>query len=737
MKKPNKNNRQNQINRQNQLVRQERLRREKEKEKLKKDPFLSISVTNWDKSGSIRMSDLISMANEGVPEAQFAIADCMTKGVVFPPELGDAMSWYIKSGEGGCAQAQKILGIFFVNKDSGGTIRDPVEARKWFKLAAENGDAYSMSAYAYLLESGIGGEKDSAEALRLIKIAFEKGDPRAIFFMAGLKDPWLNIDKGIGETIPKDFEESEKLYRMSAEKGLAESQSELGVLLIWHKESTPEEKAEGVEWLIKASDQGLIDADFKLGCSYCFGLGITQDQEKAFQLFKKAADAGHKQSCYHAAVHYHLGEGTQKDPSEAIKYFQRSAENYYPIGMREFGKIIIDDKPVLTNYVVAEDLFQGAAEKGDNTSYFFLGLMSRQGLGRPRDLQKAEEYLQKAADLGVSIAEHWFGLSCLNKEEEQKDYEKASEWFLKAADNNFAPSQYALGVIYGRGLAEPKGEKSAIEWLHLAAKRHFPDAYLELGKHYSEGKIVPIDMEKAKEFFQKSEEFGLSLATDVPGILSGKMFPPFKTEPYDWEAIALLKDEYDELSFVAWSLEMICDDPENDARSLEEDLKDAELGSSNAQFRVGVAYSIGNESQRDYKKAYEWYKKAADQGHEMAMYNLSVMFLTGQGVEEDEKMGIMYLGMASRKKLGIASEQLGFRYWKGLGVPKNIEKAARMFRKAAEQGFPASQFCLAVMLIFADGIPQDHNEGMMWLQKSSRQGYPSAIKLFNKVQGSS
>ena len=41
-----------------------------------------------------------------------------------------------------------------------------------------------------------------------------------------------------------------------------------------------------------------------------------------------------------------------------------------------------------------------------------------------------------------------------------------------------------------------------------------------------------------------------------------------------------------------------------------------------AQFKLGVCYANGKGSGKGYKKAFEWYKKAAMQGNVEAQYNL-------------------------------------------------------------------------------------------------------------------
>jgi len=52
--------------------------------------------------------------------------------------------------------------------------------------------------------------------------------------------------------------------------------------------------------------------------------------------------------------------------------------------------------------------------------------------------------------------------------------------------------------------------------------------------------------------------------------------------------------------------------------TLENCIEDAEQGNADAQFMLAEYYKDGIGIKQDYKKAAEWYSKAAEQGDEMA-----------------------------------------------------------------------------------------------------------------------
>lgn len=55
-------------------------------------------------------------------------------------------------------------------------------------------------------------------------------------------------------------------------------------------------------------------------------------------------------------------------------------------------------------------------------------------------------------------------------------------------------------------------------------------------------------------------------------------------------------------------------------------LKRAERGDVEAQFQVGYRYAIGNGVKQDYKKAREYYEKAAAMNNAWAIFSLGVIY---------------------------------------------------------------------------------------------------------------
>lgn len=70
-------------------------------------------------------------------------------------------------------------------------------------------------------------------------------------------------------------------------------------------------------------------------------------------------------------------------------------------------------------------------------------------------------------------------------------------------------------------------------------------------------------------------------------------------------------------------------------------------------------YFAGQGVDRDYNKAFSWYKKAADEGNlAKAQYRVGQLLFEGEYVKQDKAMGINYIKMAFQNGYPKAYE-----YW--------------------------------------------------------------------------
>ncbi|MDA7658743.1 sel1 repeat family protein [Akkermansiaceae bacterium] len=193
------------------------------------------------------------------------------------------------------------------------------------KVANVNGSEYRYG-YAPI-------EKDAEEAVKWYRRAADQGNATAQYSLGRSYD--------YGEGVEKDAEEAVKWYRKAAEQGNATAQSSLG----WNYdngEGVEKDAEEAVKWYRKAADQGDAPAQYNLGWSYDNGEGVEKDAEEAVKWYRKAADQGDAPAQYNLGLNYDNGEGVEKDAEEAVKWYRKAADQGIASAQKNLGWVLFD-----------------------------------------------------------------------------------------------------------------------------------------------------------------------------------------------------------------------------------------------------------------------------------------------------------------------------------------------------------------------------------------------------------
>ena len=129
--------------------------------------------------------------------------------------------------------------------------------------------------------------------------------------------------------------------------------------------------------------------------------------------------------------------------------------------------------------------------------------------------------------------------------------------------------------------------------------------------------------------------------------------------------------------------------PKDDEKALEYLVHTAENGDKAAQHRLARAFATGKLSLPiDYKEAYDWVLKAANQGLPLAQSDLGFMYQQGQYVQQDQKQALYWYEKAAEQGYPLAQFNVGSYYLSGLASKKDRKKAIYWYEQAAEAGLP-------------------------------------------------
>ena len=149
------------------------------------------------------------LAAAGVPVGMFLLARSHQYGRGIAKSDQEAVRWYRDAAERGNASAMANLGYMY---DVGAGVRnDDAEAVRWYRLAAEAGNPLAMENLGLFYKAGRGGARDDAEAVRWYRAAAERGYTRSMALLG------LSYERGEG--VDRDVEQAVTLYRSAAQAG--------------------------------------------------------------------------------------------------------------------------------------------------------------------------------------------------------------------------------------------------------------------------------------------------------------------------------------------------------------------------------------------------------------------------------------------------------------------------------------------------------------------------------------
>jgi|Transcript_13376 TPR repeat protein len=159
-----------------------------------------------------------------------------------------------------------------------------------------------------------------------------------------------------------------------------------------------EEKA--FEYYKKAADQGLAKAQLAVGYSYDFGKGVEVNHEEAVKWYSLAARPASSNAQYRLGVMYQTGVGVEKDMNEAIRWLSLAADSKFPYAYPRLGDIYRDSEGAFSAPSKAQEMYLRGAVGGEQYSQVKLGLLYEEGIGVQQSNDNAFIWYKVAELLG-------------------------------------------------------------------------------------------------------------------------------------------------------------------------------------------------------------------------------------------------------------------------------------------------------------------------------------------------
>ena len=402
------------------------------------------------------------------------------------------------------------------------------------------------------------------------------------------------------------------------------------------------------EWTPLA-EVGDASAQAALGYMYAEGIGISQDDARAVEWYRRAAEGDFAIAQYFAQ--FALG---------ALSYEGRN-DSKVATAQEGLAAYLAGD------YATALAIWTPLAEAGDLHAQFSLGLMYADGEGVEQDNTEAVKWTRLAAEAGFAPA----------------------QGIMQMTEARGVPLHEIWDVMFKRFLAEVKGveqdETEAVKSTRLAAEAGDADAQFNLGLMYRNGKGVAQDYVEAVKWWRLAAEAGVAEAQYKMGLmyLDGRGVPQDETEAVKWTRLAAEAG----VAEAQYNLGVMYLEGLGVAQDYVEAVKwtrlAAEAGDVKAQYNMGSMYLEGLGVAQDYVEAVKWWRLAAEAGVAEAQYTMGLMYLEGLGVAQDIVVAYMWFNLAAAQ--GNEAASTVHDNLEQDMTPEQIAEAEKMAKEMAEK----------------------------------------------------
>lgn len=439
------------------------------------------------------------------------------------------------------------------------------------------------------------------------------------------------------------------------------------------KKETPEKVRESIEDDKKLALDGNIEKQLELGQRYKNGIGVEQDYKEACKWYTMAADSGnnpdsgnHIEAVFNLAQLYRYQhkmilekekkrtETARGDEVEKVKEreSEKGKEKEKDNEERSEGK----NKDNLLEQAI--NLYEQALKKDHPGAAYELGRLYYNNLikvkeGDSTSIKKAISLFKRSADKDYPKAAYQLG-KIFQKE---ANYSDAIGWYKKAAQQNHVKAQLKLANLYYEGEVVSRDFNKAKKYYKGPAHAGYPKAMLGLGNIYYNGEDRQKNYAKAFKWYQQAGE----QRDEITFYNLGKMYEKAKSQ----------KRENYQLAFQYYQMA-------------------ADLKYKKAEFKLGEIYERGLVTEKDFKKAREWYEKACSNDCEnkvtkksiQASFNLAQLYERGDGGTKDDLIAFQYYEKAADKGHMCACYKLASMYRYGKGTNRDSKKAEEYDKRA-------------------------------------------------------
>lgn len=435
---------------------------------------------------SMAFAEAKKQASSGNSMAALLLGMMYERGISVPADQVEAIYWYQQSAQNPVNQF--ILGTLY--SQGTGLTKDVNKGRALLQQSADAGFSWANLNLAILKHQN--GEPFVAE----LDKARQDGNSRAALLLA---DYYLLEAKD-----PENMRQARDIYQYLAEKGNKEGQLKLAFL--WDRGlGGVANNALAAQWYTMAAEQGQPTAQYLLGQMYQLGKVGGQPDYAATKKWYTAAQSVYPQAS--VALGF-VEETIDNDYANAAKEYSKAADSGDATAQYNLGLIYENGKGVEVDRQKAKSLYLQAAEQGYGKAMSQLAGLYFKGIGGIRDEQQSLYWYKKAAELNDNNALYQLGLFSETGVVIKLSYADALSYYQKAADMGNDKAKLALARMYQYGLGAPRDLDHAVSIYKDLAANNNAYAQYQLALVYLDGQQGERQPEQGKVLLGKASENG-------------------------------------------------------------------------------------------------------------------------------------------------------------------------------------------------------------------------------------
>ena len=735
------------------------------------DDFNAYRLGNYNKAAE----PLISKAGKD-PVADYYLGRLYLYGYGQLKNNDLAMRYFVKSAEKGYLPAVQLMARFSLMQE-----KNPEQAARWFKQAADAGDVeaqmYMAAAYLY----GLGVKKNTDVASRYYIDAAKSGNATAQFALAEnfidsrnsgnnkLGLIWLNKSANNGnlraltklatlyidgKLVTKDVAKGTDLLNKAVAQNFAPAMVALGDLALMQNEQT-----KAVEWFNKAIELHDKSAYLHLSKAYLEDKSPIYDPKQGFLWALKAAQNGSIEAKNNLAALYQKGIGVNADPVLAKQWTDLAKQEEKKIQTSPLAQAALwlsnnsTDKLEETNYQ-ASGIFSAWTNNAvlRNSTYNQapqLQVMSRQEIFKPQfeltdpNNIPINHYYDALVSKNFEFQANQWTYPSYRLNHRIEELERANSMVL---NHNNLPAPYidadyyqpddfsnvSLIDLWTPGWQKQLNYMSVFNQMYFRAILGDAQSQFEIGQMFQYGLGVTQNDAAAIVFYQNAAEqqhLGAEYNLGILYLQHAKDANDYQTA-MNWLTDGAFKGNNKSQYVLARLLnegKVGPDGKEYIKPNHEQAMSMLYLSSANnygpAEYELAehLAREFNNGLSVDVKK------------HKLALIRQLYQGAATNGVAQALLPLAFYNAMDSDKKrqlnaFSVADEQaqagdekaallLGMLYDRGIGVSSDPSKAIYWYKQSGQN--PVSQFILGTYTTEGKGVVKDKEKGQDLLQESA------------------